>query len=146
MGFESPYDVDKAGRRADFQNRLLSEKMAWENAHDEFVTDRITLDNLVYTMFHDIHSITEKALETALYGLRRYTLIIYCPFSVYCNPNGDKARVSDMTYHRLYDTVIHSMLLNNLPKTTWYREMNMENLETRKSTLRWYIDRKVPRP
>src|SRR5271170_3399791 len=49
MGFDSPYDVDKAGKRAEFQRRLVTEKCEWEAAHDTFVTDRTTFDNLAYT-------------------------------------------------------------------------------------------------
>jgi hypothetical protein len=138
--------VDRAGRRAEFQHRLLTEKRAWEDSHDEFVTDRTTLDNLVYTMFHDIHSVTDKIFESVIQGLHRYTLIIYCPVSAFCQPSGDPSRVPDMTYHKLFDEVLHAMILKYIPKTVWYRELNMENLNTRKSTVSWYVDRKVPRP
>ena len=30
MGFASPYDVDKAGKRAEFQRKLLAAKTGWE--------------------------------------------------------------------------------------------------------------------
>src|SRR5271165_1540913 len=57
MGFASPYDVDKAGKRAEFQLRLVTEKLAWEAAHDSFVSDRTTMDNLAYSMLHDIYAV-----------------------------------------------------------------------------------------
>jgi AAA domain-containing protein len=113
MGFDSPYDVDKAGKRAEFQRRLVLEKRAWEDAHESFVTDRCTLDNLVYTMFHDIHSVDAELLERIEQGHYRYTHVIYCPVSAFCNPGGDPARVADMTYHKLYDQVIRGMIQNH---------------------------------
>jgi hypothetical protein len=146
MGFASPYDVDKAGRRAEFQHRIVTEKRAWEDAHEEFVTDRTTLDNLVYTMFHDVHAVSESLYDSVIQGLSRYTLVIYCPFSSFCNPNGDSARVQDMTYHKLFDTVLRAMIQKHLPKSVWYRELGAQDLESRKKLIRGYINRKVPRP
>src|SRR5450631_4116837 len=52
MGFASPYDVDKAGKRAEFQRRLFVEKCNWEDAHESFVTDRTHIDNLIYSSMH----------------------------------------------------------------------------------------------
>ena len=46
-----PGDVDKPGSAA-FQERLRREKIAWELARDSFVTDRTTLDELVYSGMH----------------------------------------------------------------------------------------------
>lgn len=110
MGFANPYDVDKAGKRAEFQRRLVTEKTKWESEHASFVTDRTTLDNIVYTMFHDVHAIDAELLDAAVQGLRRYTHIIYCPVASFCNPGDDPHRVKDPTYHDLYDIVIKAML------------------------------------
>lgn len=116
MGFETPYDVDKAGKRAEFQRRLVIEKRAWEDDHESFVTDRTTLDNLAYTMLHDVYAVDASLLQQIVEGLNRYTHIIYCPVNVFCNPGGDPNRVADMTYHELYDTVLKGLLLRYRPK------------------------------
>src|SRR5271154_4068746 len=71
MGFASPYDVDVAGKRGEFQRRLLSEKISWELAHDSFVTDRTVLDNLTYTILHDVASIDGKTLDDAHVAVHR---------------------------------------------------------------------------
>lgn len=115
MGFDSPYDVDKAGKRAEFQRRLVIEKRAWEDAHDDFVVDRTTLDNLAYTMLHDIHCIDDDLLETVVGGILRYTHVIYCPFHVFCNPGEDAARVQSLAYHKLYDVVIEGLVDRFVP-------------------------------
>lgn len=117
MGFESPYDVDKAGKRAEFQRRLVTEKRLWEDSQLAFVTDRTTLDNLAYTVFHDIGTIDAGLLEQIVGGMQRYTHVIYCPVSVFCNPAGDPSRVLDMTYHQLYDTMIEALVQRNLPRS-----------------------------
>ncbi len=110
MGFESPYDVDKAGKRAEFQRRLVIEKCLWENTHDSFVTDRTTLDNIAYTMMHDVYSITDEILDHALLGLKRYTHIVYCPVDLFCVVDGDSSRVKDKTYQKLYDATLRGLL------------------------------------
>lgn len=132
MGFDSPYDVDKAGKRAEFQRRLVTEKMAWEAEHESFVTDRTTLDNLVYTMFHDVYAIDHDLLETAVRGLARYTHIFYCPTETFCNPGDDPSRVKDPTYHWLYDLVIKAVMDRYKPARTPMRPLHIESLDERK--------------
>lgn len=110
MGFASPYDVDAAGKRAEFQKRLMSEKIAWEAAHDRFVADRTTIDNLAYTAFHDVHAIDRETIDAAALGLRRYTHVIYCPVSAFCSVGDDPARVKDAAYHELYDALLFGLL------------------------------------
>lgn len=110
MGFESPYDVDAAGKRAEFQQRLMSEKIAWEAANESFITDRTPFDNLVYTMLHDVKSIDMETIAESIRGTHRYTHVIYCPFSTFCNPGDDVARVKDLAYHRLYDASLWGLI------------------------------------
>ena len=110
MGFESPYDVDKAGRRAEFQQKLLIDKTAWENSHDAFVTDRSTLDNLVYSAMHDVHSVDSVLLSMQVRGMTRYTHVFHCRVQDFCNPSADPQRVQDLTYHRLYDAFLTGLL------------------------------------
>lgn len=106
MGFATPYDVDKAGKRAEFQKRLAEEKMAWEDEHASFVTDRTTFDNLVYTMLHDVHAVDESLFEAIKDGMCRYTHIVMFPMHQFCDPGSDKDRVKDLTYHRLYEATL----------------------------------------
>jgi predicted ATPase len=115
MGFESPYDVDKAGKRAEFQRRLVTEKRAWEDAHESFVVDRTTLDNLAYTMLHDVHCVDDALLESVVQGVLRYTHVIYCPVAAFCNPGNDTARVQSLAYHQLYDVLIEGLVDRYVP-------------------------------
>lgn len=110
MGFASPYDVDAAGRRAEFQNRLLTEKVAWEAAHDEFVTDRTTADNLAYLALHGVRAIDGAMIEAAQESLRRYSLIFFCPVSAFWGHDADPARIEDFAYQRVYDATLRGML------------------------------------
>lgn len=121
MGFKSPYEVDAAGRRAEFQRRLLSEKVAWERDHEDFVVDRTTLDVLVYTMFHDIYAADEGLLAEVALGMKRYTHVFFCPVDVFCNPGGDAARVQDMTYHKLCDLTLRALMDHYRPPAPWQK-------------------------
>ncbi len=116
MGFASPYDVDKAGRRAEFQRRLIAEKAAWERENPAFVTDRTTLDNLAYTMLHDVHSVDAELLAAVMSGVDRYTHVIYCPVEAFCNTAGDGARIAELTYQRLYDAALFGLLSMYRPR------------------------------
>jgi predicted ATPase len=110
MGFESPYDVDKAGKRAEFQERLILSKTRWEIDHDAFVTDRTTFDNLVYTMLHEVHSISADHFALAKAGVGRYTHVIFCPLSAVFVPGDDPVRVKDRTYHELFETALWGLI------------------------------------
>jgi AAA domain len=140
MGFESPYDVDKAGKRAEFQRRLVTEKRTWEDSHAEFVSDRTTLDNLAYTVFHDISTVDAGLLEQIIGGMQRYTHVIFCPVNVFCNPAGDPSRVADMTYHQLYDTMIEALVQRHLPKAgVLYGRVTVAGHEARRAWLKDFL-------
>lgn len=111
MGFASPYDVDKAGRRAEFQRRLLQEKMAWEREHDAFVSDRATLDNLAYTALHDVAAVDEECLRLTLAGLDRYTHVFFCPIAAFQHVGDDPARVKEAAYHSVYEALLLGLLI-----------------------------------
>lgn len=106
MGFASPYDADKVGRRAEFQRRLTDGKAAWEAEHEEFVTDRTTLDHLAYQALHDVHSVDAAAYATAVAAFGRYTHVFWLPVSIHCEPGGDPARVQDAAYHRVFESLL----------------------------------------
>lgn len=113
MGFASPYDVDAAGKRGEFQRRLQEEKIAWEMAHDSFVTDRTTLDELVYTMFHDVDTAAGEYYERALAHMARYDLVFFCPVRAFCKVDGDKARRDSMPYQVLFSDVLGGLFREN---------------------------------
>lgn len=135
MGFDSPYDVDKAGRRGEFQRRLVTDKRIWENLHPSFVTDRTTLDNLVYTMLHDVRSIDAQLLGSMVEGMKRYTLIVVCPVDVHCKLGTDTARIADLTYQQLFDAALEGVLDRWAP-TAPILWLHHEGVEVRKQVLR----------
>jgi hypothetical protein len=143
MGFETPYHVDKAGKRAEFQRRLITEKRAWEDDHSAFVTDRTTLDNLVYTMLHDVHAVDAALLDQIVGGLQRYTHVVFCPVEVFCNPGDDPDRVKDMTYHRLYDAALKGLIEKYLPDTVVFGSIGVAGKEGRQKWLRGFLGEPV---
>lgn len=110
MGFDNPYDVDKAGKRDVFQVRLQIEKAKWENSHDSFVTDRTTLDEMTYTALHDISTVDKMYWDTAWKGWRRYSIVFFCPVGVFQGLDGDPVRVSDPTYHLVFETMLRGLI------------------------------------
>lgn len=116
MGLASPYDADKAGRRTEFQKRVVFMKRKWEDENDRFVSDRTHVDNTVYTMMHNINTIDEEFLDGNMKALSRYTHIFFCPVSTFCNLGNDPARLTNMTYHKLFDLTAWAMLTKYMPK------------------------------
>lgn len=137
MGFNSPYDVDAAGKRAEFQERLLTDKMAWEREHESFVVDRTTFDNLLYTAVHDIDCLHEGTLARATEGMQRYTHIFYCPTSAFLDTAGDPHRVANTAYQKLYDAFLYGLL------TKFYggifTTLSASDLGVRKMTIESYL-------
>lgn len=114
MGFASPYDVDKAGLREQFQKRLLDEKHAWESEHEVFVTDRTPLDNLVYTVMHGgVKVVDEAYLEKVRLGCARYTHVFFCSIYSFLSTANDSARIASRTYHQIYQSVFEGMNRSN---------------------------------
>lgn len=111
MGFASPYDVDAAGRRIEFQRRLQAEKIRWELDHEDFVTDRTTLDELAYTWPHATELARSPEYYDAAVGhVGRYGLIIYCPIEAFCSLAGDPDRRDDLRYQELFDAQVSGMV------------------------------------
>lgn len=127
MGFEHPYDVDAAGRRAEFQRRLILEKADWESRFDSFVTDRTVLDCFAYTMLHCVEAIDSGLLDVVRNAAKRYTHVAYCPVDVFCNTACDSARVAEMAYQYAYDAAVYGLLSKCVPFLTmskadeWWR-------------------------
>lgn len=93
-----------------FQTRLAQAKIDWELANDTFVTDRTPLDDLAYAALHCREVVTSEFMERAYQHMRRYDAVFYCPFTTFCNLGQDDSRVRDMTYHTLYDALLHGLL------------------------------------
>lgn len=137
MGFESPYDVDRAGKRGEFQRRLQAEKVRWELEHDAFVTDRTTLDELAYTWAHDHATAIERDyFDRAHAHMSRYTLVVRCPVDVFCSLDDDPKRLNDMRYQRAFDAHLHGLLID-CPQTdaSWFDLLD-GGLDARKVVLR----------
>jgi predicted ATPase len=111
MGFESPYDVDKAGKRGEFQQALLHAKVEWEIRHDTgFVTDRTHFDNLAYTTMHSPELANDLAfLHDVNAAMHMYTHVVFCPISAFHDVGDDPARVADDAYHREYERVLWAL-------------------------------------
>lgn len=138
MGYTSPYDVDKDGKRAEFQRRLIAEKVRWEADHEDFVTDRTPLDNLTYAIMHDVRAIDAELLALGAKGCRRYTHVIQCPMRSFHRSGDDPARVHDPTYHELFEMVLEGMLRRHVREIRRY-ELDCTQLETRREEVRMYL-------
>jgi hypothetical protein len=139
MGFESPYDVDKAGRREEFQRRLQASKIAWETSHESFVTDRTTLDELVYTTFHDVKTACSASYYDAAIGhMSRYDMVFYCPADKFLNLDGDPKRLDDIRYQKNFDRCLFGHLMQIEPH--WFYKMFSAKLKHREEQIAEAID------
>lgn len=109
MGFASPYDVDKAGRRAEFQRRLFEEKRDWEAKHDSFVSDRCCLDNLTYSLLHCAEELPAGVFDEYFEAMRRYDVVFVCEMRGFQDLN-DPARSQSHAYHVAYELLFMGLL------------------------------------
>lgn len=111
MGFESPYDVDKAGKREEFQRRLLKEKFEWERDHQKsgFITDRTAMDNIAYSALHAVDTLQSCDLALAVTNCKLYTHVFYLPWHWSCTSN-DPSRREDPTYHMIFSHLLEGLL------------------------------------
>lgn len=110
MGFDNPYDVDKAGRREEFQYLLMSDKVEWEKTKDDFITDRTTFDVLTYTALHDIRAVNRQFIDMAIRGFERYTHVFFFSKEEFFNLGDDPARMHSDVYHDIYEDMMISMI------------------------------------
>lgn len=103
MGFSSPYDVDKAGKREAFQRKLIEDKRAWEAANDAFVTDRTHSDNYAYTLIHDPAAVL-RLLEMYERANLVYTHVFFCPIGSHFDPGDDPQRRAGFDYHSKFES------------------------------------------
>lgn len=135
MGLESPYDADHLGVRGVFRETLQARKIAWELEHDSFVTDRTTLDELVYS---EMHGTPSAAYEAAALGhMARYTHVFYCPLGVFCNLGDDPKRNPDMGYQREFDRRLVAHLVATVGPTPYEAHvLQVADLDERKNQIR----------
>jgi len=137
MGFENPYDVDKAGKRAEFQKRLVTEKMAWETTREAFVSDRTTVDNLCYTVLHDISAVDEDLLSQVEVGMGRYTHVFFFSVNSFCDTSGDSHRIQERTYHDIYEIVLTGLLDRFCPRSFLTLPLDCGDVEERVREVLW---------
>jgi|SRR6478736_750865 len=106
MGFSNPYDVDQAGRRKEFQERLLGAKIAWETENQSFVTDRSTFDNLSYDTLHDPKAADPVSIERAIAQAQSYTHVFFCSAQSFINVQSDPIRIQNLAYHDMYEALL----------------------------------------
>ena len=107
MGFSSPYDVNAADKRGEFQRQVLADKREWEAQHEDFVTDRTPLDNLVYCSMHGAAATVD--FDAHIAALKRYDLVFHCPMRSFFNVGTDPVRVSETTYHRIFEIFLYGI-------------------------------------
>jgi cytidylate kinase len=134
MGFDSPYDVDKAGRRTKFQVRLLKEKVEWEASRNDFVSDRTVFDNLAYTMLHGVDSIDNATMDVTCNAGQRYTHIIVCPVEAFHDLGNDEVRKPSFVYHVLYEVALRG-LIQRYADPDKIEVLNVRSLERRHKRL-----------
>ncbi len=109
MGFDNPYDVDKAGKRVEFQRRLFEEKRFWERSTESFVTDRTYFDNLTYCALHMAEHLPDNAVEEYTSAMERYTAVIVLERRDFqCLDDG--IRKTSPTYHGLYEILLRGLI------------------------------------
>lgn len=110
MGFSNPYDVDEAGRRYEFQQKLLHRKRDWEAQHEAFITDRTHVDNAVYTMQHGAWD--QKDFIAYANAMLRYTHIFVTPMASVFKLGDDPMRQRSESYHEHFE----ALLFKTMPK------------------------------
>lgn len=109
MGFSSPYDVDAAGKRKEFQERLFNAKHTWEKLHPSFVSDRSYLDNLTYCALHMPSEIAPDAIESYTDAMQRYQVVLFLPMDSF-QDLGDGVRQQARAYHVFYELLLTQFL------------------------------------
>jgi hypothetical protein len=93
-----------------FQTRLQADKLAWEAAHDAFVTDRTPFDDAAYALLHCPEVVTSTFVDAAMAGFSRYDVVFFCPRSSGQWLNDDPARQGDADYYLRLETVLRGFL------------------------------------
>jgi predicted ATPase len=112
MGFASPYDVDAAGKRCEFQELLLDSKVTAEKFTKSFITDRTVVDVLTYYALHESRHVTSEIIKKARSAYARYTHVFLCPMDTFFEPGDDPARLgaSFRGYHETFEELCFSWI------------------------------------
>jgi hypothetical protein len=150
MGFDNPYDVDRAGFamykialtemgrdpkgaaeeamscwsvmedrgltadmetvRGLFQQTVRERKIRWELDHHEFVTDRTTIDDVIYTLLHAPMSLSHQAIQDARAHMARYTTVFFCGMDAFHDTAGDSNRINSVEYHQRFEAIARWLL------------------------------------
>lgn len=109
MGFASPYEVDQAGKRVEFQERLFIAKRAWEIEHaGGFVTDRSYLDNLTYCALHMAEHVDQPMVQEFMKAMGKYDAVLILPCAVFIQLD-DGIRITNPMYHVLYELMLQQL-------------------------------------
>jgi hypothetical protein len=103
MGFDSPYEVDAAGKRSEFQEQLLERKITAEICSDFFITDRSVADVLTYYALHESRKMSSGTIQKARDAFGRYTHIFLLPMIAHFEPGTDPCRLG-ATYRGYHET------------------------------------------
>lgn len=115
MGFKSPYDVNRAGKRGEFQETLFKMKKKWEAEHEHFVSDRTYLDDLTYSALHMAQDLDDDAIERYARAMSRYDLVFVTPKSVFQQLDPSGVHVLRRAYHEIYEQLITGWIFNDAP-------------------------------
>lgn len=142
LGFPNPYDVDAAGKRAEFQQLLLKTKREWElerlrEDDGGLVTDRTHIDNLVYTCMHDALGADPDFRHEIANAMQIYSDVLFCPMASFFDIASDPMRVPERAYHEKYERLLLSFLPEFIATHTKVHIITARNREDRISqTLR----------
>lgn len=126
MGFETGYAAKDAGRYAEFQCRLLADKIAWEEAATSFISDRTTLDSVVYAEIEG-HAYGEDDLRMAYVHARRVpTMTFLFLIERFHQIGTDPHRREGADYHRIYE---HRLLFHLHASGTPHRAITGKDVE-----------------
>lgn len=120
MGFASPYDVDAAGRRGEFQLRVLDCMLGWQLPRISigFVSDRTVWDAHAYTAEHCEADVVAAHLQKIVRACHAanlrtsaiYTQVVFCPMDSFFVLGDDVARCKDASYHRRFEKLLLRLL------------------------------------
>lgn len=154
MGFARPYDVDAAGKRDEFQIRLLAKKMEQENGMSSLVTDRTTVDHLAYWHVHSYVNLKMLSIvpgdmgdyrSAAIAHMNRYDVVFWCPFEVFNDMADDPVREKDSYYHLMTEAIMVGLCVAGKVSTRIIRVVKSD-LEERKNLVATAIAKPLASP
>lgn len=125
-----------------FQRKLQASKIEWEVANGTslqhghrptgFVSDRTTIDDLVYTMMHDPKSVDAEFKKRATDHCRVYDRVFFTPVSVFQDIAEDQKRLTNKNYHLLFD-YLAGLILRDVVEEEYITRLMSPILEKRQS-------------